>query len=132
MKDNYRRCCGIDVHKNSVTVCVLAPLGQPPIETKKRTFRTFTRDLKQLRAWLKNCEVTEIAMESTGQYWRPLWNLLEGEFAKLVLVNPQHIKGLNGYKTDPKDAQWIADFLEGGKLKGSWVPELSESNFEMI
>jgi transposase len=61
-------------------------------------------------------------MESTGQYWRPLWNVLEGEFEKLILVNPQHIKGLNGYKTDPKDAQWIADLLEGGKLKGSLVP----------
>ena len=123
MKPNHRRCCGIDVHKNSVTVCVLAPVGERHIETKKRKFRTFTRDLKQLRVWLKHCQVTEIAMESTGQYWRPLWNLLEGEFSKLVLVNPQHIKGLNGYKTDPKDAQWIADLLEGGKLKGSWVPE---------
>jgi transposase len=61
-------------------------------------------------------------LESTGQYWRPLWNLLEGEFEKLILVNPQHIKGLNGYKTDPKDARWIADLLEGGKLRGSWVP----------
>ncbi len=122
MKEIQRRCCGIDVHKNSVTVCVLAPVGQRHIESKKRKFRTFTRDLKQLRAWLKNCQVTEIAMESTGQYWRPLWNLLEGEFAKVILVNPQHIKGLNGYKTDPKDAQWIADLLESGKLKGSWVP----------
>lgn len=122
MKEIQRRCCGIDVHKNSVTVCVLAPVGQRHIETKRRKFRTFTRDLKQLRAWLKNCQVTEIAMESTGQYWRPLWNLLEGEFAKLILVNPQHIKGLNGYKTDPKDAQWIADLLESGKLRGSWVP----------
>jgi transposase len=53
--------------------------------------------------------MTEIAMESTGQYGRPLWNLLEGEFGQLILVNPQHIKGLNGYKTDPRDAQWIAD-----------------------
>ncbi len=61
-------------------------------------------------------------MESTGQYWRPLWNLFEGEFGKVILVNPQHIKGLNGYKTDPKDAQWIADLLESGKLRGSWVP----------
>jgi transposase len=61
-------------------------------------------------------------MESTGQYWRPLWNQLEDEFARLILVNPQYIKGLNGYKTDPKDAQWIADLLEGGKRKGSWVP----------
>jgi len=122
VKENYRRCCGIDVHKNSVMVCVLPPLGQPHLEVKKRKFRTFTRDLKQLRAWLKNCGVTEVAMESTGQYWRPLWNLLEGEFGKLLLVNPQHIKGLNGYKTDPKDARWIADLLEGGKLRGSWVP----------
>ncbi len=81
MKENYRRCCGIDVHKKSVTVCVLAPVGQLSAGIKKRNFRTFTRDLKQMRAWLKNCRVTEIAMESTGQYWRPLWNLLEGEFA---------------------------------------------------
>jgi transposase len=122
MKQEYRRCCGIDVHKNSVTVCVLAPPGQRQTVAKKRKFRTYTRDLRQLRGWLKNCQVTEIAMESTGQYWRPLWNLLEGEFSRLILVNPQHIKGLNGYKTDPKDAQWIADLLESGKLKGSWVP----------
>lgn len=103
-------------------VCVLAPAGQRGIAMKRRKFRTYSRDLRQLRSWLKNCRVTEIAMESTGQYWRPLWNLLEGEFARLVLVNPQHIKGLNGYKTDPKDAQWIADLLEGGKLRSSWVP----------
>ena len=89
---------------------------------KKRRFGTFTRDLKQLRAWLKNCKVTEIAMESTGQYGRPLWNLLEGEVGKLILVNPRHIKGLNGYKTDPQDAQWIADLLEGDNMRGSWVP----------
>jgi transposase len=75
-----------------------------------------------MRAWLKNCQVTDVAMESTGQYWRPLWNVLEGEFAQLILVNPQHIKGLNGYKTDPKDALWIAGLLEGGKLRNSWVP----------
>jgi transposase len=75
-----------------------------------------------MRTWLKNCRVTDIAMESTGQYWRPLWNGLEGEFSRLLLVNSQHIKGLNGYTTDPKDAQWIADLLEGGKLRGSWLP----------
>jgi His-Xaa-Ser system radical SAM maturase HxsC len=71
---------------------------------------------------LKNCQVTDVAMESTGQYWRPLWNVLEGEFPQLILVNPQHIKGLNGYKTDPKDALWIAGLLEGGKLRNSWMP----------
>jgi transposase len=122
MERKYRRCCGIDVHKKSVTVCVLAPTGSPEAEIRKRTFRTFTRDLKQLRAWLKSCKVTEIAMESTGQYWRAVWNILEDHFEKLILVNPQHIKGLNGQKTDPKDAQWIAGLLDSGKLKGSWVP----------
>ncbi len=122
MELKYRRCCGIDVHKKSVTVCVLPPVGKPEMEVRKRNFRTFTRDLKQLRTWLKNCKVTEIAMESTGQYWRSIWNLFEGHFDKLILVNPQHIKGLNGHKTDPKDAQWIAELLETGKLKGSWVP----------
>lgn len=122
MGTKYRRCCGIDVHKKSVTVCVLPPTGKPDGEVRKRSFRTFTRDLRQLRKWLINCKVTEIAMESTGQYWRPVWNILEDHFEKLILVNPQHIKGLNGYKTDPKDAQWIAGLLEGGRLKGSLVP----------
>jgi transposase len=88
VKENHRRCCGIDVHKNNVVVCVLPAVGQAHQGVKKRKFRTFTRDLKQLRAWLKNCRVTEIVMESTGQYWRPLWNLLEGEFATVLLVNP--------------------------------------------
>ena len=91
-------------------------------EPKRRNFRTFTRDLKQLRTWLKSCKVTEIAMESTGQYWRPLWNVLEGHFEKLLLVNPQHIKGLSGNKTDPKDALWIAGLLDSGRLNGSFVP----------
>ena len=122
MEATYRRCCGMDVHKKSVMVCVLPPAGERKGEPRKRKFRTYTRDLKQLRAWLKNCKVTEIAMESTGQYGRPIWNLLEGHFEKLLLVNPQHIQGLNGYKTDPKDARWIADLLESDKLKGSWVP----------
>ena len=117
-----RRCCGIDVHKKNVTVCILPPIGKPEVEVRKRTFRTFTRDLKQLRTWLKNCKVSEIAMESTGQYWRPVWNILEEHFEKLILVNPQHIKGLAGHKTDPKDAHWIASLLETGKLKGSLVP----------
>jgi len=121
-EQKYRRCCGIDVHKKSVTVCVLPSTGRPETETKKRTFRTFTRDLKQLRTWLKNCKVTDIAMESTGQYWRAVWNILEDHFEKLILVNPQHIKGLNGYKTDPKDAQWIAGLLDSNRLRGSWVP----------
>jgi transposase len=123
MQVRYRRCCGIDVHKKSVTVCILPPVGKHDGEVRRRNFSTFTADLKQLRTWLKACKVTEIAMESTGQYWRAVWNILEGHFDKMVLVNPQHIKGLNGHKTDPKDARWIADLLEMGKLKGSFVPQ---------
>jgi transposase len=103
----YRRCCGIDVHKKSVTVCVLPPDGTRSGEPKKKVFRTFTRDLIRLRVFLKNCRVTEIAMESTGQYWRPLWNLLD-HFEKLLLLNPQHVKGLTGRKTDTLDAEWLA------------------------
>jgi len=123
MEPKLRRCCGIDVHKESVTVCVLPAYGQRGGEVKSRNFRTFTADLKQLRGWLKNLKVTEIAMESTGQYWRAVWNVLEGHFEKMILVNPQHIKGLRGHKTDPKDARWIVDLLETGKLRGSFVPE---------
>jgi transposase len=122
MKPKYRRCCGIDIHKKSVTVTVLPPVGKPELGRRQRNFPTYTRDLKQLRTWLKNCKVTEVAMESTGQYWRPVWNILEGHFEKVILVNPQHIKGLSGNKTDPKDADWIANLLDTGKLKGSWVP----------
>jgi transposase len=122
MESAYRRCCGIDVHKKSVTVCVLAPEGQRNGEVKKRVFRTFTKDLVQMRAWLKHCRVTEVAMESTGQYWRSVWNILEDQIAKLVLVNPQHIKGLAGQKTDSKDSAWIANLLATGNLRGSFVP----------
>ena len=123
METKHRRCCGIDVHKKSVTVCILPPSGKPEVEVRRRNFRTYTRDLKELRKGLKSCKVTEIAMESTGQYWRAVWNILEDHFEKMILVNPQHIKGLNGHKTDPKDARWIADLLDTGKLKGSFVPK---------
>ena len=93
------RIAGIDVHKKSLTVCVLPPTGKPG-EVKTRVFGTFTRDLKQLRKWLCNCSVTEVAMESTGQYWRPVWNILEGHVAKLLLLNPYYVKALAGEKTD--------------------------------
>jgi len=122
MQPLYRRCCGLDVHKKSLTVCVLAPVGKPELGIKERVFRTFTRDLREMRGWLKNCSVTEVVMESTGQYWRPVWNVLEGHIDKLVLMNPQHVKGLAGRKTDRKDARWLAEQLQGGRLRGSFVP----------
>jgi transposase len=121
MQPIYRRCCGIDVHKKSLSVCVRPPVGtQAPLKEEK--FRTFTRDLKRLRTWLINCRVTEIVMESTGQYWRPVWNILEEAFPNLVLVNPQYVKALKGRKTDRIDAQWLATRLEKDDLKGSFIP----------
>lgn len=121
MEQAYRRCCGIDVHKKSISVCVLPPVGsQGP--NKEEKFRTFTRDLKRLRAWLIHCRVTEVAMESTGQYWRPVWNILEGAVGKMLLLNPLHVRGLAGHKTDRQDARWLATRLEREDLKGSFVP----------
>jgi transposase len=89
---------------------------------RRETFRTFLRDLKRLRVWLQNCKVTEVAMESTGQYWRPLWNVLEGHIANLILLNPAHVKGLAGRKTDRRDAEWLARLNEREHLRGSFIP----------
>ena len=118
----YRRCAAIDVHKKSLSVCIRPPIGRPNEPLKEQTFRTFTKDLRRLRKWLIQCRVTELAMESTGQYWRPVWNVLEGAVAKMLLLNPAHVKGLAGHKTDRKDAQWLAVRLEREDLKGSFVP----------
>jgi hypothetical protein len=117
-----RRCCGIDVHKKSVMVHVLPPEGDRKGKAQEREFRTFSRDLRSLRAWLKRQHVTEVVMESTGQYWRPLWNILEGEVARLVLVNPAHVKALAGRKTERIDSQRLARYLENQDLDGSFVP----------
>ena len=121
MKPIYRRCCGIDVHNKSLSVCVLPPEGQQGM-VKRETFRTFLRDLKRLRAWLNSCKVTEVVMESTGQYWRPVWNVLEGHIEHLVLLNPAHVKGLAGRKTDRRDAEWLARMHEREHLRGSFIP----------
>jgi transposase len=122
MEPAYRRCCGIDVHKKSISVCVLPPSGNRTLAVREEKFRTFTRDLKRLRVWLLNLRVTEIVMESTGQYWRPVWNILEDAFAKMILVNPLHVKALQGRKTDRLDARWLATRLERDDLKGSFIP----------
>ena len=122
METAYRRCCGIDVHKKKVTVYVLPPLGDTNGKPLEREFRTFTRDLYSLLTWLKECRVNEVVMESTGQYWRPVWNVLEGEISRLMLVNPQHVKALAGRKTDRIDSRRLAHYLERGELEGSFVP----------
>ena len=120
MEVKYPRCCGLDVHKKTVTACVLIKEGAV---AKKRTrrFGTTTGELQRLAGWLKSCAVTHVAMESTGVYWKPVWNVLEGQF-ELVLANARHVKALQGEKTDAKDSGWIADLLQHGLLRGCFVP----------
>jgi transposase len=117
----YTRCCGLDIHKKSVVAClIITEPGQKPIK-ETRTFRTMTTDLLALADWLSDTDCTHVAMESTGVYWRPIYNLMEGLF-ELLLVNAQHIKAVPGRKTDVKDAEWIAELLRHGLLRGSFVP----------
>jgi transposase len=103
----------------------LPPQGQTEGQPLEREFRTFSRDLRSLRGWLKHCQVSEVVMESTGQYWRAVWNVLEGEVPHLVLVNPQHVKALAGRKTDRIDSRRLARYLENRDLQGSFVPARS-------
>jgi len=116
----HPRCAGLDVHKKSVVACriVMQETGQ---QEEMCTFGTMTSDLLQLADWLRAAGVTHVAMESTGVYWKPIFNLLEDEFT-VILVNAQHIKYVPGRKTDIKDAQWIAQLLQHGLLKASFVP----------
>lgn len=117
----YRRCCGLDVHKESLTACVLVLREGGEREVRKKEFPTFWKGLQQLKLWLYACKVEQIAMESTGVYWKPVWNVLEGHFP-LLLANPYHMKNIPGRKTDQNDAEWIADLLAHGLLRASFVP----------
>lgn len=117
MRVVYDRCCGLDVHKKTVVACVITPAGQ-----ETRTFSTMTQDLLALSEWLERWGVTHVAMESTGVYWKPLFNLLEDTFEVLV-VNAHHIKTVPGRKTDMRDAEWIADLLQHGLVRGSYIPD---------
>ena len=118
----YERCAGLDVHKKTVVACRVGPKAEGGWQEETRTFGTMTGDLLSLSDWLKAGGVSHVAMESTGVYWKPVHNILEGEFEVLV-VNARHIKFVPGRKTDVKDAQWIAQLLQHGLLKGSFIPE---------
>ena len=119
----HRCCCGVDVHKASVVACLIAPrAGGAPCK-EVRTFGTMTEDLLQLVDWLVAAGCTAVAMESTGSYWKPLYNLLEGVVEQVLVVNAAHIKHVPGRKTDVKDAEWIADLLRHGLLRASFIPE---------
>ncbi len=121
----YERCCGLDVHKKTVVACLITPgeAGQPHKET--RTFGTMTQDLLALADWLVAAGCTHVVMESTGVYWKPIYNVLEGLF-ELVVVNAQHVKTVPARKTDKRDAEWLADLLRHGLLQGSFIPSTAQ------
>jgi transposase len=117
----HRCCCGLDVHKDTVTACVAWAESTGKKRHEKRQFGTATRELLALADWLRGCGVTHVAMESTGVYWKPVWHILEGSF-ELLLVNAQHVKAIPGKKTDRRDSGWLAELLQHGLLKSSFVP----------
>jgi len=117
----YTRCVGADGHKKTVVVCVIVPDERGGWRKETRTFGTMTTDLLALSDWLQQCGCTHVAMESTGEYWKPIFNILEGNF-EVLLVNAQHIKAVPGRKTDVGDAEWIADLLRHGLLRASFIP----------
>jgi transposase len=121
METLYSICAGLDVHKTTVVACLRRQGATGKVRQQTRTFGTTTAALLDLSDWLNQSGVTHVAMESTGVYWKPIWNLLEGQF-QILLVNAQHIKQVPGRKTDVKDAEWIAQLLQHGLLRGSFVP----------
>ena len=117
----YERCSGLDVHQATVVACVRRPGERRPRTSEVRTFGTTTGELLALADWLMREGVTHVAMESTGVYWKPVFNILE-ERCAVVLVNAQHIKAVPGRKTDVRDCEWLAQLLEHGLLRASFIP----------
>jgi len=116
----YERCAGLDVHQKTVVACILTPEGQ-----ETRTFGTMTADWLALADWLLAHGCTHVAIESTGDYWKPVFNILEGS-CEVLLVNVQHVKAEPGRKTDVKDAAWLAELLPHGLLRASFIPPVAQ------
>ncbi|HEY7414869.1 MAG TPA: IS110 family transposase [Ktedonobacteraceae bacterium] len=118
----------MDIHKKSVVACLLTPKGK-----QIRTFGTMTTDILAMADWLQGEGCTHVAMESTGVYWKPIYNLLEGyEQFELLVVNAQHIKAVPGRKTDVKDSEWIADLLRHGLLRASFIPDAAQRDLREL
>jgi transposase len=122
MQPILKSCCGIDVHKNMIKASIAkGPLDSPP-KFYTRTFSTMTRDLLKLKDWLTENDVEAVAMESTGVYWKPIFNILENDF-QVILANPQYLKKVPGKKSDVKDCEWIASLLRCGLIPASFIPQ---------
>lgn len=118
----YPSCAGLDVHKKFVMVCRLWVDGQGQTQKEKRKYATMTADLEEMASWLAEGGTTHVAMESSGVYWQPIYNILEGRFT-IFLVNAQAIKRMPGRKTDIQDAEWIATLMQHGLLQASFIPD---------
>lgn len=116
----FDKCCGIDVHKNSLTACIMIGAGNR-VRKEIRTYSTMTEDIEHLREWLKSEGITHVAMESTGVYWKPVYNILEEDFS-VMIANAKQIKHVPGRKTDIKDSEWICKLLRNGLIRGSFIP----------
>ncbi len=125
MEIEHTHCAGLDVHKKTVVAAIIVPDGQGGLRKEVRTFGTMTADLLGLSDWLLSFGVTHVAMESTGEYWKPLYNILEENF-EVLLVNARHIKQVPGRKTDVMDAEWIAELLRHGLLRSSFIPPVGQ------
>ncbi len=126
MEAIVENCAGLDVHQATVVACVLkAPLDARP-RPQSRTFGTTTAELLELADWLREQGVTAVTMESTGVFWRPVWNILEGYDFDLILANPRQVKNVPGRKTDQRDAEWLAQLLRSGLVRRSFVPAVEQ------
>lgn len=121
MRIVYERCCGLDVHKQVIWACLLVLEANGELRKEMRKFGTMTEDLLALLDWLQQAGCTHVAMESTGVYWKPIYNILEGHL-QVVVVNAQHLKGVPGRKTDVRDAEWLAECFQLGLLRASFIP----------
>ena len=125
MDVTYTHCAGLDVHKKVVVACSLIQVPSGKLKRTIRSFGTTTAQLLSLSDWLNAQQITQIAMESTGEYWKPIYNILESNF-EIMVVNAHHLKNVPGRKTDVKDAEWIADLLRHGLLTGSFIPPFAQ------
>lgn len=124
MEAMLKRCAGLDVHQETIVACVLkGELGKKP-KSEIRTFGTYTKDLEELHEWLLEEKVEQVAMESTGVFWKCVWNIIEDEKYEIKLANARDIKNKPGRKTDVRDSQWIAELLRCGLIEGSFVPNV--------
>lgn len=121
----YPRCCGLDIHKRTIVACFMRTHADGTVTREVRSFGTMTQDLQAMVAWLQALDCTIVAMESTGVYWRPVFNLLEPALTVMV-VNPGHMRQVPGRKTDVNDAEWIADLLRHGLLRASFIPSVEQ------